>query len=352
MHHKVAYLLEPRLPGGTSSAVAQELRLTSRVSNVTVFGLTSKMFSGESLSQNLNSTLQELGIEINWNPKTIVAEVVIIHNPAFLKFERKLPIKILANRVIVVTHENFQRPGGELSYDVRGTLSLIENATFTRDRILAPISPQNRKTVTSGIGNAGLAEAWKVLSEDWFNVCEFTMTEPTHKPKDRRGRLSRPGNEKFPGLKDLQDCFPDDAEVNIILGADNLIPYQSSHPHWRLLPFGNMAVSDFFQQIDFMVYFTSPTWRESFGRVIAEAISAGKVVISDSATSASFDGAVVSATPSSVSSIISHFTRNPDAYEAQVKNAQSILQQYSGDQFLKMYARVTGNKYRIPNASC
>ena len=40
--------------------------------------------------------------------------------------------------------------------------------------------------------------------------------------------------------------------------------------------------------IDFFVYFTAPTWQESFGRVVAEAIAAGKVVLTNPDIGATF----------------------------------------------------------------
>lgn len=338
MHRDVAYLLDPRFPGGTSSAVAQELKVVSEILRPKVFGLTSRMFTGETASPKLDLVLEELGINLHWNPKAIVADVVIIHNPAFLKFEEALPFNIVARRVIVVTHENFLRPGGQLSYDIAATLEVIEKSTFTRERVIAPISPQNRKTVLSWMESTRAADAWIVMDEDWFNICEFELVSPTSGPTDRRGRLSRPGHEKFPPLEDLQRCFPQEAETNLILGADNLMPHTSAHPHWDLVPFGGMEVTDFFSQIDFMVYFTSSTWRESFGRVIAEAIAAGKVVLSDPETAASFGEGVVCATPTSVSRTIHQFIHEPNTYIDQVRKAQAVLEQYSSEHFIQRYS--------------
>ncbi len=72
----------------------------------------------------------------------------------------------------------------------------------------------------------------------------------------------------------------------------------------QFLPFRGIDVDEFFEAIDFVIYFTSPTWRESFGRVLAEAIAAGKIVISDEQTASSFGGAVISATPKEVDNVI------------------------------------------------
>ena len=71
-------------------------------------------------------------------------------------------------------------------------------------------------------------------------------------------------------------------------------------------------MADFLSGIDFFVYFTNPNWRESFGRVIAEAIAAGKLVITDPGTAATFGDAVVASDGADVDGIIAA-SRRPAA---------------------------------------
>ncbi|MFO4987299.1 hypothetical protein RCK87_26505, partial [Salmonella enterica subsp. enterica serovar 1,4,[5],12:i:-] len=81
----------------------------------------------------------------------------------------------------------------------------------------------------------------------------------TSAPRDRRGRHSRPGFEKFPGLDTLRALFPPHAEHCAILGADTLmLDPEAVPPHWTLLRFGAMPVAEFLATIDFFVYFTHP----------------------------------------------------------------------------------------------
>ena len=97
-----------------------------------------------------------------------------------------------------------------------------------------------------------------------------------------------------------------------------------SRPHWRMLPYRSMPVSEFMTHLDFMVYFTSSQWRESFGRVLAEGVAAGKVVISDPATAATFHGAVIGARPAEVNAIIAGFIKTPARYRDHVLQAQAL----------------------------
>ncbi len=166
---------------------------------------------------------------------------------------------------------------------------------------------------------------WSVLDRNWVSIFDGPRQPPTATPADRRGRLSRPGAEKFPPLRDMDLCFPEHADLNVILGADAFMHPELRRPHWRLYPFRGLEVAQFFAMIDFMVYFTAPTWRESFGMVLAEAIAAGKVVISDPETAKTFAGAVVPAQPGDVDGIIAGFIADPAGYRRQVERAQAGL---------------------------
>jgi hypothetical protein len=131
----------------------------------------------------------------------------------------------------------------------------------------------------------------------------------------------------------LAQCFPDHAERNLILGADALIGTEEAPPHWTLVPFRGMAVEDYLSQIDFLVYYTAPTFRESFGRVLAEGIAAGKLVISDAETASTFGGAVIAAAPHEVTQVIDSYLADPAAYQRDVRAAQAVLAAFSDEAF-------------------
>ena len=274
-----------------------------------------------------------------WDAPSISADIVLIHNPSFLKFNTEFETKIIARQLIVVTHENFLRPGGAEAFDVKRCLKLIDRASLTLSKSIAPISPYNRSTVSNWVAENPLPANWDVLGLDWFNICDFDMISPTKSPRDRRGRHSRAGMEKFPGLAEMDRCFPEHA-TNVILGADLLLTEGVQRPHWEMYPFQGLGVAQYFELIDFMIYFTAPTWRESFGRVLAEGIAAGKVVISDPGTASVFAGGVVAAEPEEVDRIISEFIADPESYIRQVRQGQAALAGYSSSEFQKRFLSV------------
>ena len=86
-----------------------------------------------------------------------------------------------------------------------------------------------------------------------------------------------------------------------------------------------MAVDAFLAGIDFFVYFTHPFWRESFGRSIAEAIAAGKLVITDPVTATSFGSGVISNDGRGVDAIVAAHVAEPGRYRSAVRRAQASL---------------------------
>ncbi|WP_246044078.1 glycosyltransferase [Ruegeria sediminis] len=333
---KLAYVIEPRFSGGTSAAVAAELQAAAGLGEVVVHARTSRMF-GDSrhVAPVLRQVLNALRIPLIWDAPEISADLVIFHNPAFLKFQNALDARILARSLVVVTHENFLRPGGDEGFDVSACLGQIDASTLALRKFIAPISPYNRSTVNNWLSGHRLARHWIVLEDDWFNICNTEIRTTRASPQDRRGRHSRPGFEKFPSPEELDDCFPEHALANVILGADALLDAEVIRPHWKMLPFDAVSVEEFFDMIDFFVYFTTPTWRESFGRVIAEALAAGKVVLTDTDTGQTFGDAVITCRPPDVDDIISDLIAHPRRYVEQVAKAKPILERYSAQSFRK-----------------
>ncbi|MCY1126103.1 hypothetical protein OU426_04485 [Frigidibacter sp. RF13] len=335
---RIAYLIEPRFPGGTSSAVAAELRAIEPMVRPVIHDAASAMFPKRALAQVLTDTLADLRLPLLDGDRPVSAEMVVVHNPAFLKFQSDLGRPIYCRDLVVVTHENFLRPGNVEAFDIGKCLGALDRASLSLNKWLAPVSPSNRETVAEwlAIAEPKIRQRWRLAPSDWFNIIDHPRARPRPQPRDRRGRLSRPGWEKFPAPADLDLCFPATAETNLILGADHLLKADIVRPHWRLLPFGMLPVASFFEEIDFLVHFTAPGWRESFGRVLAEGIASGKVVLSDPETAANFGGAVIGCQPAQVDALIGHYIAEPAAYRDHVLRAQAHLDRYAPTAFRQM----------------
>jgi hypothetical protein len=321
----VALLVDPRFPGGTGSAVAAEIRALAPHVELQVVGLATALFRDRAPNPALTAVLDELGLPLLPEPPVVHADTIVLHNPACLKFDTKLAPRLSAARVAVVTHENFLRPGGAEGFDVGHCLGLVSQRVAGGARLLAPVSAPNRVGVAAWLVRHPSA-GWRLAPDDWPNICDAPFLAPTPTPRDRRGRHSRPGFEKFPPVAALRAQFPAHAERCAILGADTLLlDPESAPPHWRLLRFGAMKVPDFLAGIDFFVYFTNPLWRESYGRAIAEAIAAGKLVITDPATAEPFGPGVVAADSGEIDRVVAAHIAEPARYAAAVRAAQAHL---------------------------
>ncbi len=329
----LAYLMDPRFRGGTSSSFAEEIKVTADLARVRVHALSGGRLKGLAPSPTAEAALADAGLDLQWDLPSISADIVVIHNPLFLSPLGALPTRIAARDLVVVSHENFLRPGGHEAFDVAGVLNRIAGSSFALRRWIAPVSAYNRRMVNEWITRSGAASGWQVLPEDWTNILEGPMLAPTPAPRDRRGRHSRAGLEKFPSPETMTALFPRHAEANVILGFGPFTQDENRTRHWKLLPFDAVPVQDYLRDIDFMVYFVAPTWRESFCRSVGEAIIAGKMVIADPALSEIFGDAVVPARPEEVDAIIAHHVAHPLDYCDRVRRAQAALGHWSAAAF-------------------
>lgn len=331
---RVTLVVDPRFSGGTSTAVASEIMQLASHTRLKVVAIESAMFRGRSVHSALEDACDATGTPLEWNPTAIRSEIVVLHNPSFLKLNDDFPARIICDRLFIVCHENFYRPTGGEGFDIGHCLGLLSANTLARRRFLSPISASNRAGVAEWVRTTD--SEWEIAEFDWTNICSFDLDDPVSHPRDRRGRHSRPGFEKFPDLETLSVLFPPHAAANRILGADSL-QAEETPQHWELIPFRGETVPNFLGSIDFFVYFTNPAWRESFGRAIAEAIAAGKMVITDPDTASNFGSGIVAAHPDDVDGVISYYLAHPDEYTARIRRAQAELDLFSGDAFLERF---------------
>ena len=323
----IAVITDVRFPGGTSSAVAQELPSLREWGLEAIYSPSSAMLRRHPAHPDLVRQARHHGVAIVEEFTAVAAQTVILHNPAFMKFEEKLDFKIIANRLIIVNHENPTNAVGVQQYPFRKVVSLIDEATFADEILLAPISRVNRRVLES------TAPPFPLTGSDWFNIIDLECFQTAAPKGDRRGRHSRPGPEKWPKESDLTLCFPPSAD-NHILGADwirRVCP--SITRNAALYDYGTVPVAEFLDRIDFFVYFHSQAWRESFGRVIAEAIAAGKLVIGPSYLGETFPGGGVFCEAGEVRHVIQSFVDDPDRYRELVADAQAMLSRYSRSSF-------------------
>jgi hypothetical protein len=330
----LAIVLDPRFSGGTSAWAAADIRALAPHMRLSVVAIETAMFKGRRVHPAIEEALEEFGIALSWNPPVVHADTILFYNPSCLRFDTRPIVRLSCAQAVVVTLENFLGPNGSEGHDVATCLDILEASFICRSRYLAPVSPYNRRTVEDFVARD--RRDWALTPVDWLAVFDPVLTPPTSEPRDRRGRHSRPGLEKFPSLDTMLAHFPGHADRCAILGGDTFLLDQAvAFPHWEVFRFGEMNVTEFLAGIDFFVYFTNPMWRESFGRVIVEAIAAGKVVITDPGTAATFGQSVVATDGEDVDRIIQAFIANKRSYVTFVEAAQERLSEFRPAAFVE-----------------
>ena len=204
---RLALVVDPRFPGGTSTAVAQEIRTLDGHVDLRVFAIETTMFRDRRINAALEAALEACGLELIWNPPVIRSEIVFFHNPSFLRFDERLDLRVSCGLALLIAHENFLRPNGSEGLDVEKCLRLIDASLVCRSRFIAPISAYNRRTVEDWVPGSRSRLAGGRLR--LLQRLRFPLRPADReRPRDRRGRHSRPGFEKFPPLETMLKRFP------------------------------------------------------------------------------------------------------------------------------------------------
>jgi hypothetical protein len=321
----IAVLTSDKFPGGTSTALATELPSLVKAGLHSVYSPPLRMFRGLPPNPHLANAAQQLDIEIVTDARVISARTVVLHNPLIFKFDEAVDFRIVCENFVCVMHENLTYPNGMDRFEYERILALLDDIVECRSFIIAPISGVSRAAIPD------LPPQYEISDLDWNNIVDSEMLAPNPHPSDRRGRHSRPGMEKWPSIDDLRDCFGKGEAF--ILGADYIRNHDHGLPDATFYDYGELPVDSFLGKFDFFVYFHSSSWRESFGRVISEAICAGKVVLTHEYLRKTFGKACLYCSPADVDGLIENFTANPAAFRDQVELAQSAMASFSRDAF-------------------
>lgn len=271
-----------RFPGGTSTAIAAEIRAL-RLGGHTV-----------GLYQMNAPVLQSL---VEWNSRItafidsgeirVIAPgglarcaLLFIHSPWIFAEPQADRPRIEAGLRLMVAHHAPVDARGDLCYDP----VVIERhaaQALGGPIVWAPISRVCREAFdVAGMTQARLAFDWTnvVFVDDWGHARAGLIGD-----RPVIGRHGRPQLEKWPASRAaVLTVYPDRQDLDVCLLGVGCALRQMVGPfpdNWRAWAFNEIAVKDFLQGIDFFVYFHHPDLLETFGLTIAEAAASGCVAI-------------------------------------------------------------------------
>jgi hypothetical protein len=341
----VVVLADCRFPGGTSSALAQELRalgptgLRVGLAHVPVAKFRPDHPLHPALLDAWHSGLAE-PIKAD---ESITAEVVVVHNPYGFAHRPLPPTGIRSRKRILVVHATALNGRGQLNYDPWTVARHLRDG-LGDPVVWAPISALCRQNMAdAGLPVPVLREDWRniVMADDW----PHPRTRPL-RPTISVGRHSRPELDKWPPTR--RELFavypPDDENVRVrLLGADErLEALAGGWPHgWEVFRFDEIAPRDFLQTIDFFVYFHHPRWVETFGRCTAEAIASGAVAILPPYMRANFGDAAVYCTADEAVATARRIHADPDLYaELARRGGEIIARDYGPERYRSLVRRI------------
>jgi hypothetical protein len=334
-----------RFPGGTSSALAQELRALAPtgvrvgLAHVPVAKFRSDHPLHPALLDAWRSGLAER-VDVD---QAIAAEVVVAHNPYGFTHRPFPPMAMRTAKRILVVHQTPLNGRGRLNYDP-WTVARHLREGLGDAAVWAPISALCRQNMAdAGLPVPVLREDWRniVVADDW----RHPRTRPL-RPTITLGRHSRPELDKWPPTRHQLFAVypPDDENVRVrLLGADERVEaLVGGWPRgWEVFRFDEIAPRDFLQTIDFFVYFHHPRWVETFGRCTAEAIASGAVAVLPPYMRRNFGDAAVYCTADEAIATVRRIHADPDLYaELSRRGGEIITRDYGPERYRSLVRRI------------
>ena len=310
-----------RLIGGTSSAIAAEIRAyVSAGLKVGLLPLHAHFFpAGQPVHQEISRLIADHSITVlRAGGDNCTCTLLLLHNPIVLQNAPLEAVNLRSKYRLIIAHHVPQTRTGALNYEPWDIEARVCRA-YGGGAIWAPISPVCRASFRR------LAFDLPILSSNWHNVIHVEdWGTPRSHPRHRRisiGRHSRPDPDKWPSNReDFLAAYPNSENVDVhFLGGEQLIDLGLGKlpRNWHLYPFGHFSPRTFLEMIDFYVYFHHPETIEAFGRAPAEAAAAGCVVILPPYMQATFGPAALYCEPRDVKNILLALHRDPAAFAAQ-----------------------------------
>lgn len=328
----VAILSDFRLPGGTTSSIAEEVRAQSAAGITTALVHVAGAVTNYALgfSQHIRRVTGLPHVRLATAHSQLRAKVIIVRHPTVIFSARQELAGISGDKVVIVANHAAIDAAGVQHYDIAATDKKVRDL-FGVDPIWAPIGPVVRATMLQQTTAIPFSET------DWVNIFSMPAVDRPRtgflSDKPVIGRHSRPQPGKWPATgDDILAAYPptDEYPVRILGGAEvaeHLIGYVPEN--WDVIPFGGEDPAVFLDGIDFWVYMHHPDLREAFGRAAMEALASGCVAIMPPYMRELFGDAALYAEPHEVQAIVDEYFADKEKFLQQSRAAQEFARSFS-----------------------
>jgi hypothetical protein len=344
--YDVLLLSDFRFPGGTSSAIAEEIKAGAAAGYR--IGLIHVEAPNLTYPFPINPrirTLIDAGLaEICDDTQPLEAGIALIHSPHVLRHMPFRCPRLRSEIRLLVVHHPPMSADGQPYYDANA-VRVHADEVLGGEVLWAPVGPLVRAQLTA------LEDGPVLLPWDWYDVLDVAAWQlPRQRFSDPRpviGRHTRPDRRKWPDTREqILAAYPDDPRilVRIMGGGSFLIETVGLYPrNWQVIRFDEISPREFLGGIDFFVYFHHSTWVEAFGCAIAEAMASGAVAILPAHFRELFREGAIYAEPAEVASHALRLRADPAAFRRQGQCGQALVEErFSHDAHRRRLAEIIG----------
>ncbi|MBK1667581.1 hypothetical protein CKO28_05985 [Rhodovibrio sodomensis] len=347
------FVADLRFPGGTSTAIAHEIRAAHAAGySVGLYQVNAPLFGSKPRPVHPHVQAEITRGRATEIPERATAEarLLVVHNPYILARAPRVRPNLRAERRVMVAHQPPADRQGRWYYDA-WRIDAIAREAFGGAFVWAPISPACRDSFDrAGVDLPRLRENWLnlIFVDDWGAArLELRGNRP------RIGRHSRAEWQKWPDTREqILTAYPETDAVDVrLLGVgDDLLGRIGRQPaNWTTWRFNEIGVADFLSELDFFVYYHHSSWVEAFGRTIAEAAAAGCVCVLPPHFRRTFGDAAVYAELPHAQAVVATLASDPDAFRRQSAVGRAAIDRDFGP---RVYQDRLARILEAPDLSC
>lgn len=344
--HDIVVLGDFRFPGGTSTAVAEELAAAAgaghRIALVQIKGPVLKY--PHPFHPRIRACIDDGRVELVDPDRPVTGRLALAHHPSLFTHRGNRGLDVRAERKLMVVWHPPLDGAGAPAYDWAGIDRNVQ-AQLGGDVEWAPVGPLVRAQFET------IEDAPALFADDWHSVVDpdawrvergrFVDSRPVI------GRHSRPDPLKWPDTRELTlAAYPDDPRflIRVLGGGPYLRTLLGAYPrNWQVHGFNAMPAEDFLATIDFFVYFHHSRWVEAFGRTIIEAMASGALAILPRHFEVLFRDAAVYAEPHEAPELVRAYRADRARFAEQIERGRAaVRERFSHEAYVRRLNELAG----------
>jgi UDP:flavonoid glycosyltransferase YjiC (YdhE family) len=321
-----------RLPGGTTTSMAEEIRAQASAGYRTVLlHVNSTVSRGlRGINANLRSLIDAGIADLALPGDEVRARHAVVRDPRVAQCIGGPLRPVTVDGVSLVASRPPRDVTGASEYDPI-TVSEVLRRCLGHPPTWQPTDLAVRWTLE---GQPGIT----LGDRDWVDIIDAERWEVDRSAGVRDvpviGRHGRPDPDKWPiDPGELLAAYPeaDDVAVRILGGARPAERVLGRIPErWVVEPFDARDPRDFLSVVDFFVYYHNPKLQRMSGRAVLEALASGAVAVLPANFQVALGDAAVYTTPGGVRTVVAQLATDRDAYLAQSNRGRSYVRSRHG----------------------